>query len=175
MSRSGAAGSEGGPKLGRRGREGEVTGAGSALGDRLAVAGANPEPGIGEWGLLADTGDTGSPCNPQNLNQAPAQQSPALWAQPASCDTAARLLHRLRQSKFLVDLCCRKSLLQTLHADLLGHAGCPWQHYMTAASVLNPPSALITCLHSWTPTHVEVWCEKCTHPRRLKAHDRGSL
>jgi len=116
--RSEAGATDGGPKLGREGREGEVPGAGSAMGDLLAVAGGSPEPDLGEGGLLADTGDTGSPCNPQNLNQAPAPQSPALWAQPASCVTAARLLHRLRQSKFLVDLCCGKSLLQTLHADL---------------------------------------------------------
>jgi len=107
-----AGSTDGGPKLGREGREGEVPGAGSAMGDLLAVAGGSPEPDLGEGGLLADTGDTGSPCNPQNLNQAPAPQIPVLWAQPASCDTAARLLHRLGQSKFLVDLLCGKSLLQ---------------------------------------------------------------
>ena len=66
-----AGSTDGGPKLGREGREGEVPGAGSAMGYLLAVAGGSPEPGIGKGALLADPEDTGSPCNPQDLNQDP--------------------------------------------------------------------------------------------------------
>jgi len=66
--RSEAGSTDGGPKLGRGGREGEVPGAGSAMGDLLAVAGGSPEPGMSEGGLLAGPEDTGSPCNPQHRN-----------------------------------------------------------------------------------------------------------
>ncbi len=115
-----AASTDGGPKLGRGGREGEVPGAGSAMGDLLAVAGGSPEPDLGERGRLADTGDTGSPCNPQTSIENPhsAPQSPALWLNLLLVTPQPGCYTDLDQSKFLVDLCCRKSLLQTLHADL---------------------------------------------------------
>ena len=41
--RSETGATDGGPKLGRGGRDGEVPGAGSATGDLLAVAGGSPE------------------------------------------------------------------------------------------------------------------------------------
>ena len=45
--RSEAGATDGGPKLGREGREGEAPGAGSAMGDLLAVAGGSPERAAG--------------------------------------------------------------------------------------------------------------------------------
>jgi len=53
--RSEAGSTDGGPKLGRGGREGEVPGAGSAMGDLLAVAGGSPERAAGA--ALAGEGD----------------------------------------------------------------------------------------------------------------------
>ena len=83
--RSEAGSTDGGPKLGRGGREGEVPGAGSATGDLLAVTGATPEPGIGKGGLLADTEDTGSPCNPQDLCHDPTFCTANTSAMGSSC------------------------------------------------------------------------------------------